>query len=40
MTVDSAEQGRRKAAAISPDLSKEGKRGQRRFFHNSIIGIL
>ena len=40
VTADSGKQGRRKALALPPDLSKEGQRGQRRLVHGSIIGIL
>jgi len=39
VTADSGKQGRRKAVALLPDLSKVGQQGQRRLFHNSIIGI-
>jgi len=40
LTADSGKQGRQKAMALSPDLSKERQRGQGRLFHNSVIGIL
>jgi len=40
VTAGSGKQGRQKAVALPPDLSKEGQLGQRRLFHNSVIGIL
>jgi len=38
MTANNGKQGRRRAVALTPDLSKEGQRGQRYLFHNSTIG--
>jgi len=37
VTADSGKQGRRRAVALPPDLSKEGQWEQRCLFHNSII---
>jgi len=38
MTADNGKEGRRRAAALPPDLSNEGQLGQRCLFHNNIIG--
>ena len=37
VTADNGKQGRRRAVALPPDLSKEGQQGQRCLFHDSII---
>jgi len=37
VTADSGKQGRLRAMALTPNLSKEGQRGQWCLFHNSIL---